>query len=550
VAQLLNLPESRVRVIVPDVGGGFGGKHNIYPEEIITCLASIKLGRPVKWIEERRENLQATLHDRDQIQYVEMAFKKNGEITGLKARIYFNAGAYYKFHGPRPLMLALQVITGPYRIRNIHAELFSVFTNTMPTFPYRGPVMTEIAFMLDRCIDEGAYKLGLDPNQVRRKNLIKPDEFPYTTPTGSVYDSGEYEKCLNKALEIIKEETKQTTNKKIGIGVSCFVEVTGLGPTRRLSSLGILQGGWEYANVRIDRSGSVSVITGIQEIGQGTSDTIAKIVADELGVKREHVRILYGDTSLAQYGGGAFGSRSLILGGSAALTAARKLKQKIIRIASRIFETRQEDIIYEDAERIYVKDNPSSCLTLREIAEAAHLAKQLSNEEEPGLEASAVFDPEAIAFSYGCIAAAVEIDIETGVVNVRRLVFVHDCGRVINPEKAEQQAIGALCQGFGQSVLEEIIYDEDGNLLTSTLADYLIPTAVEAPSFSVDHVESITNVNPLGAKGIGETGVIGVPAAIANAVANALREYGVKVNKIPIKPEDLLRQIKGNKLGN
>ena len=548
VADLLKLPESRVRVIVPDVGGGFGGKHNIYPEEIVACYASLKLGRPVKWVEERKENLAATLHDRDQVQYVEMAFKRDGEVTGMKARIYFNAGAYYKFHGPRPLMLASQVITGPYRIRNIHVELLSVFTNTTPTFPYRGPVMTEIAYMLDRCIDEGAYKLGLDPVEVRRRNLIKRDEFPYTTPSGSVYDSGAYLEGLEKALDIVSNYHRKENNarERIGVGFSCFVEVTGLGPTSKLSSLGILQGGWEYAAVRVDRSGTVTVVTGVQELGQGTTETIAKLVSDELKIPIEKVKVIYGDTALAQYGGGAFGSRSLILGGSAAVKAARKIRNRIINIASAILEARAEDIVYESADRIYVKDNPDACISLRTVAEAAHLARVNLNGLEPGLEEVAVFDPTGLAFSYGCIAAVVSVDVETGAVKVKHLAFVHDCGRVIDAEKVEQQAIGALCQGMGQAVLEEILYDENGNLLTSTLMDYLIPSAVESPEYTIGHVESRTEVNPLGAKGVGETGVIGAPAAIANAVANALREFGVKIDTVPIKPEYLLTQIRRN----
>ncbi|HIQ29527.1 MAG TPA: xanthine dehydrogenase family protein molybdopterin-binding subunit [Candidatus Caldiarchaeum subterraneum] len=544
-ADMLKLPESRVRVIVPDVGGGFGGKHNIYPEEIIACYASLKLGRPVKWVEERRENLAATLHDRDQVQYVEMAFSRDGEIKGMKARVCFNAGAYYKFHGPRPLMLASQVITGPYRIRNIHVELLSIFTNTMPTFPYRGPVMTEITYMLDRCIDEGAYKLGMDPVEVRRKNLIKQDEFPYTTPSGSVYDSGAYLEGLEKASKIISRYVGgEKPGERVGVGFACFVEVTGLGATSKLSSLGILQGGWEYASIRIDRSGTVTVLTGVQELGQGTTDTIAKLVAEELKIPPKRVKIIYGDTALAQYGGGAFGSRSLILGGSAAVEAAKKIKDRIIKIASAILEARAEDIIYENADRIYVKDNPEKCISLKTIAEATHLARVNLDGLKPGFEETSVFDPPGIAFSYGCIAALVSVDIETGAIKVKHLVFVHDCGRVVDFKNVEQQAIGALCQGMGQAVLEEIRYDEDGNLVTSTLMDYLIPSAAEAPKYSIDHVESRTDVNPLGAKGVGETGVIGAPAAIANAVANALKEYGVKIDTIPIKPEHLLTQIK------
>ncbi len=544
LAMTLRMPENKIRVIVPDVGGGFGGKDSVYPEELLACLASIVLGKPVKWVEERSENLMASHQDRDQIQFVEVAAKSDGILTALRVKILVNAGAYYRFHGAREVFIVLFMLSGQYKVPNLEAEAFSVLTNTMSTFPYRGPGSTEAAFLIERVMDSIAKKTGIDPALVRERNLIR--ELPYTTATGAVYDSGNYAECLKIALELSEYEKFRASkkesegiSKRIGIGIGCYLEQAGLGPSRIIGRLGIRQGGWEKSSVIVDQSGRVSVISGIQPIGQGTERAIAQIVAKELGIPISAVSVFCGDTAFASFGGGAFASRSTAVGGTASALAAKEVKKKILKIASHMLEARTDDLIIENG-IVRVKGTRGPSLTLEEIADNAYVMANLPLDMEPGLEASATFDPPNFTFSNGVVVAKVQVDLETGVVTPLSLCLVHDCGTVIDPVLVEGQIQGAVAQGLGEALLEEMIYDPGGQPLSGTFTDYLLPSAQTMPELVIAHMESPTPVNLLGAKGVGESGTIGTPVAIANAVVDALSSFDYDVTQLPVKPEHIL----------
>ena len=551
LAKTLKMQENRIRVIVPNVGGGFGGKDSIYPEEALASIVSIILGKPVKWIEDRTENLTVSNHDRDQVQFVEVAAKSDGTLTALRVRILVNAGAYYRFHGAREVFIVLFMLSGQYRIPNLEAEGISVFTNTMSTFPYRGPGSTEASFLIERVMDIIAKKTGIDPAIVRQRNLIR--ELPYKTATGAVYDSGDYAECLKIALEVSEYEKFRAAKKEkedfklLGIGIGCYLEQAGLGPSRIIGRLGIRQGGWERSSVIVDQSGRVSVISGIQSIGQGTEQAIAQIVAKELGVPTSTVNVLYGDTALSSFGGGAFASRSTSVGGTASLLAAREVKKKILKLASHMLEARIDDLIFENGE-VRVKGMAAGpTLSLSEIADNAYVMENVPEDMEPGLEASAAFDPPNFTFSNGVVVAKVEVDLETGFITPLSLCLVHDCGTVINVELVEGQIQGAVAQGLGEALLEEVIYDESGQPLSSTFTDYLLPSAMTMPELTISHMESPTPVNLLGAKGVGESGSIGTPVAIANAVVDALSSFDCDITQLPLKPEQLLNMMKAKR---
>jgi aerobic carbon-monoxide dehydrogenase large subunit len=549
LSQVLRLPENRIRVLSPSIGGGFGSKDSIYPEEVLTSYASMRVGRPVKWIEERRENLMVTNHDRDQIQYVEVAADRDGKVSALRVKILVNHGAFYRFHGARMLFLVLYMLSGQYKIPNLEAEAFSVLTNTMATFPYRGPGSTEAAFLIERVMDLVARRTGIDPAEVRRRNLILPDEFPYQTATGAVYDSGDYPESLRRALEIARyddfrkeQEVRRRTGKYLGIGISCYQDETGMGPSKLLGSLGIRQPGWEKATVSIDQSGRVTVTSGIQSIGQGTEHSIAQIAASELEVPVDDVTVLIGDTQLGAFGGGAFGSRSLVVGGNAVHLAARRVREKILKVAAHMLEARLDDLVYQNG-KVSVKGSAAASISLEEIASNSYIVLDLPPEIEPGLEATSAFDPPNFAFGYGTIVAKVEVDVETGIVKPISIVGVHDCGKVITDYLVEGQMHGGMVQGLGEAILEEVVYDKEGQLITGTFNDYGIPTSVDVPDIRLDSLVTPSPLNLLGVKGAGESGAIGVPAAFANATEDALLTFGITVNKLPVDPEFVCSSI-------
>jgi aerobic carbon-monoxide dehydrogenase large subunit len=558
LSMTLDIPENQIRVITPHVGGAFGGKDGTTPEEVVTSYAAIKLGTPVMWIEDRSENIMASTQDREQIDEVEVAASRDGTVNALKVRITTNAGAYYRYKGARIVFLTAYMLCGQYRIPNLEVESLSVLTNTMPTFPYRGPGSMQATFIIERIMDLVSHKTGLDPSEVRFRNMIQPDSFPFQTATGATYDSGNYQKCFELALErsrypdFAREQFEARKNGRyIGIGLGLYVDQASLGPTKLMSSLGIRQGGWEKATISVDQSGSVTVLTGVTAIGQGIERGIAKIVAEELKVSVRSIRVKSGDTSFVSFGGGALASRSLSIAGTATLQASRKLKEKILRIAANMLEARYEDLVIENGV-VSVRGAPNFRLTLAELAANSYLMENMPEGEEPGLEESATFDPSNFTFPYGAMVAKVEVDVETGKVKLLSFVAVHDCGRIISLQDVEGQMLGGIVQGIGEALNEEIVYDDQGQLVTGSLTDYLIPTVTEiGDSISLHHIETPSPVNPLGAKGVGESGIIGSPVAIANAIENALLP-GITISRLPVRPDhvwQLIRSRSGNDSG-
>jgi aerobic carbon-monoxide dehydrogenase large subunit len=520
----VGLPQHQVHVIVPEVGGGFGSKIDVYPEEILTAYIAMKLGRPVKWIEDRSEALAATIHGRDQVDYVEAAATRDGKVTGMKVYGISDLGAFCSlFTDVIMIAFGYPVSCGAYDIKNIHLSADIVFTNKAPTDAYRGAGRPEATYIAERVMDMVARELGKDPVEVRRINFIKPDQFPYKSAAGAVYDSGDYEKALNKALAIVdyqnlraEQARKRAEGKLMGIGVSSYIEICGFGP-KGSAPVGL----YESARVRVEQSGTVMVYTGSSPHGQGEETSFAQIVAEEFGIPIDNVLVMHGDTDSTPEGRGTYGSRTLAVGGSAVFTAVQRLKEKMKLIASHILEASPSDVTLEDG-KFFVSGSPQKSVSFTEVATTANLSNTLAPGIEPGLETTVFWEPEACVFPFGTHICTVEIDKDTGDVEITRYVAVDDCGRQINPLLVEGQVHGGLAQGIGQALYEGVIYGEDGQLLTATLTDYAMPLTTELPSFETDSTVTLTTVNPLGVKGVGEAGTIGSTPAVANAVADAL----------------------------
>ncbi len=463
LADALGFPANLIRVIAPEVGGGFGSKLNFYGEEVIVSLLAMKLRKPVKWIEDRRENLLSTIHGRDQIHHVEVAVRKDGTILALKDKIYADMGAYYQLSTPFVPTLTVRMLLGCYKITNCYFDCSMVLTNKMATDAYRGAGRPEATYIIERIVDIVATELKMDPADVRFRNFIQPHEFPYKTPTGLEYDSGNYPESLRKALEIIqydKFRREQTELRKggryAGIGISSYVEICGIGPTI-----------YESASVRVDPSGKITVLTGTSPHGQGHETAFAQLCVTELGVDYDDVVVLHGDTAIVPFGEGTFGSRSAVIGGTALLLSLRKIRDKLVRIAAHELKANPEEVEYQEA-RAFQKSNPENTLTFAQLAEAAYDVSKLPKDLEPGLEAMSFFDPANYTYPFGTHAATVEVDVETGFVKLLRYISVDDCGRVINPILVEGQIHGGVAQGVAQALLEEMVYNEEGQLLTST----------------------------------------------------------------------------------
>ena len=537
LSALVGIPEHKFRVIAPDVGGGFGAKGSLYGEEALLALMSIKLNRPVKWVQDRTEDFVATIHARDQIHYVEIGATKTGQILGLRDKIIADLGAYQQRVLPSLIpVFTANMLPGAYKISNVDIELLCVFTNSMSTDAYRGAGRPEATFIIERCIDLLARELGIDPAEMRMRNFVKPDEFPFVTATGLEYDSGNYGANLVKALEIVNYEKLRKEQKRLreegrylGIGLATYVELCGFGP----SKTGIT--GYESATVRVSPSGKITVLTGISPHGQGSETSFSQIVSLELGVPAADVVVAHGDTATIPQGVGTYGSRGVSVGGIAVLQAARKIKQKAFKIAAHLLEASADDLIIL-ADKIHVKGSPEASITLAKIAEAANSAKDLPAGLEPGLEETSFFDPPNYVYPFGTAIAVVEVDTLTGEVALQRFVSVDDCGPVISPVLAEGQIHGAVAQGLGQALFEKVVYDEYGQLLTSTLTDYNLPTTLEIPNIESDHTETPSPVNPLGVKGIAEAGTVSAPAAVANAVEDALRPFNATITELPLRP--------------
>lgn len=554
IAEALRLPENHVRVIAPEVGGGFGAKLNVYREELLVPYLSMKLGRPVKWTQARREDFAATIHGRGQVQYVEVAAKKDGTVTGMKAKMFLDLGAYFQFFTPMIPSFTGLLMHGAYKVPAISFEQIAVFTNKMATDAYRGAGRPEAAFMAERVMDAVAAELKLDPVEVRRKNFIPKDAFPYPTPAGLMYDSGNYEGALDKALHLVdyaalrKEQAElRKQGRYLGIGLSSYIEICGLGPSVLLPPK-LKAGGWESCTVRVDPSGKVTVLTGISPHGQGQETSFAQMVADDLGVNFEEVVVLHGDTALIQYGIGTFGSRGMALGGTSLKMSLDKVKAKARTIASHMMEAPPESLEFGDG-KVFLKSDPTKFILFQQVVEAAYGFKAGVPNIEPGLEATSFYEPSNCLFPFGTHIAVVEVDPDTGDIQFRRYIAVDDCGNIINPMLVEGQVHGGIAQGVAQALYEEIVYDENGQLLSGSLMDYAVPRASMMPWMELDNTVTPSPVNPLGVKGVGEAGTIGSTPAVVNAVIDALAPFGVKQLDMPLRPEKVWRAIQEAKGG-
>jgi carbon-monoxide dehydrogenase large subunit len=542
LAALLGLPENRVRVVAPDVGGGFGVKAVVYPEDAVLCLLARHLGRPVKWIEQRREAMQASAHARDHQYVVRAGFDREGRLQALDVRALCNAGAYSVLPWTAGIeaLMAGGLLTGPYRLQHYRCEVAAVATHTAPAGPYRGVARPATTFVMERVLDLGARALGLDPVEIRRRNLIGPAELPYTSATRLVHDSPTYPVCFDRVVEAIGYDAFRTEQARLrrqgrylGVGFAVYNELTGLGQAASAGPRMPFRTGHEGATVRVDPSGAVTVLAGVTSQGQGLETTVAQLVASELSVPVETVTVVLGDTDVTPFGLGAFASRQAVIGGGAALRAAGAVRDKALRIAAHVLEASAEDLALAEGQ-VVVRGVPGRALALSEIARIAYLQTQrLPPDLEPGLDATRFYDPIRGTFAAGAQAAIVEVEPETGALTIHRFVCVEDTGRVINPLIVEGQVHGAIAQGIGGAVAEHVVYDEAGQLLTGTLMEYALPTAGGLPSFETDHVEEPA-ANLAGVRGVGEGGTLGPAAALANAVADALASFGVEPVELPL----------------
>ncbi|MBE7189458.1 xanthine dehydrogenase family protein molybdopterin-binding subunit, partial [Jatrophihabitans endophyticus] len=515
LALTLGIEEQKVRVVAPDVGGGFGGKIPVTPEEVITTLVARKLGKPAKYTESRSESLMSAHHGRDQIQDITITAKKDGTVTGLDVHLYADMGAYLRLVGPGVPVLGAFMFNAIYKFPAYRFVCEGVFTTKTATDAYRGAGRPEATFGIERIMDELAVELGMDPMELRRKNWITHDEFPFTTVCGLTYDSGNYEAATQKALDLIgwdalRAEQKQRRESndpvQLGLGISTFTEMCGLAPSRVLGSLAYGAGGWEAASVRMLATGKVEVVTGASAHGQGHETAFSQIVADKLGVKWEDVEIIHGDTQSSPKGLDTYGSRSLAVGGIAIVKATDKVIEKAKIIAGHLLEVGADDLDFESGS-FSVKGVPSASISMGEVAFATFMAHNLPDGVEPSLDSDAVYDPENFSFPHGTHLCAVDVDTETGQVSIRKYVCVDDIGTPINPLIVEGQVHGGLAQGIAQALFEEAVYDESGNLTTGTFVDYTLPSAADLPSFVTDRTETPSS-NALGVKGVGEAGTI------------------------------------------
>ncbi|HTI15638.1 MAG TPA: xanthine dehydrogenase family protein molybdopterin-binding subunit [Dictyobacter sp.] len=524
LAEQLGLAQHQVRVVVPEVGGGFGCKLNIYAEEALAAFSSMKLGQPVKWIEDRDENLAATIHGRDQVNYVEAAATKDGKVTGLKVHVISDLGAHCQFFTDViAIAFTLPMLSGCYDIPHIYSSCDTVFTNKAPTDAYRGAGRPEACYIIERAMDLVARELKRDPAEIRRLNFLQPEQFPHKVATGALYDSGNYAGALDKAMEIIdyqklrqEQKRKRANGELMGIGVSSYVEICGIGP-KGTAPFGL----YESARMRIEQSGTVIVYTGSSPHGQGEETTFAQLVSAEFGIPIEQIQVLHGDTSSTPEGRGTYGSRTTAVGGTAVFQATQRLKEKMKTIAASMLEASATDITFEDG-KFAVAGSPQKSVTFEEVAATANTSNELAPGIEPGLETTVFFEPEACTFPFGTHICVVEIDKETGEPHITRYIAVDDCGRQLNPLLVAGQVHGGIVQGVGQALYEEVIYADDGQLLTNTFMDYAMPIASEFPVFELDHTVTPTDVNPLGVKGVGEAGTIGATPAVSAAIADAL----------------------------
>ncbi len=548
-AAYLEIPENKVRLIAPDVGGGFGAKAQVFSDEIAVVLAAMKLGRPIKWISTRMEDLLATAHARGQVHHIELALSKNGSILGLRDRIVGDCGAYLHLFTIANLQNTLAFITGSYDIRNVRIDVLGVFTNKMSLDAFRGAGVPEAIYAIEMIVDEAARAVKIDPAEIRVRNFVKPDQFPYKNASGMIYDTGDYEKALRKALGMVHYEKLRrrqkeggSSGKRIGIGIASYVLIGGFGPSKLAPER---MGGFESAKIRVEPDGRIVVYTGTSPHGQGTETSLAQIVADELQADFDEIVVLHGDTDSAPYGFGSQGSRAAAVGGGSVLKACTKVREKALVIAAHMLGSRLDQTVFEGG-KFHVRGSSERSLTLGEVAKEAAFMKNVPEEVDAFLEATVSYEPLAFTFAFGTHVAAVEVDVETGRIEITDYVGVDDCGRALNPTIVEGQMQGGVAQGIGQAIYEEIRYDENGQLLTSTLADYAIPSATEIPTMVLERTETLAPT-ALGAKGIGEAGTTVGAAVIANAVADAMCLDATEAARLPLRSDYVWEAVRRKK---
>ncbi len=543
LAVMTGTDEARVRVIAPEVGGAFGSKLNVYAEEGVACFVSRQFGQPVKWIESRRENLMATIHGRDQIDDLEIYYRPDGKVVGLKCRILADLGAYHQLLTPAIPTLTALMILGSYNIPAVFVETKGLFTNKMATDAYRGAGRPEATYIIERVMDLVALELKLDPVEIRLKNFPPPGK-DIVLATGVSYDTDNYQKTLKKVLtlssykKLRREQARlRKKGKYLGIGLSTYVEICAMGPSSRMPA-----GGWESGTVRVEPTGKVTVLSGTSPHGQGEETSFAQIVAEELGVPYDDVTVYHGDTNQVPMGIGTFGSRTTAVGGTAIYLATQRIKRKMARLAAHKLGVKPGEMVFRDGK--VEREDGSKSMKFAEVVGEAYFAKQLPSGVEPGLVENFVFEPPNYTYPFGAHVAVVEVDGETGEVSLRNYYAVDDCGRILNPMLVDGQIHGGLAQGIGQALWEEHVYDENGQLLTGTLMDCAVPKAHQLCWFETANTETRTPVNPLGVKGVGEAGTIGSTPAIVNAVIDALQPFGARHLDMPLKPEKVWRILK------
>jgi len=543
LAGVLRLDEERIRVIVPDVGGGFGVKLHYYPEDVLVAVAAMRLGRPVKWVETRTEHFAATVHAREQHVQARAAFDAHGTLLALRAQVQGDVGAHLHTKGAGPIFLGGVVLPNLYAVRHFKAKLEAVVTNKVPFGAYRAFGMQQAAFVTERLMDMAARRLGIDPVEIRRRNYVPPTEFPYRSAANLVYDSGSYAEALDEALRIADygglramQARARADGRLVGIGVANYVEVTGMGPSKLMAAMGNRQGGYESATVRLEPSGRVTVATGIIELGQGIRSALAQVAADVLSLPYDRVVVVLGDTARTPYSCyGSADSRGSVTGGAAVLRATSALRQKLLRVAARLLEADEADLEVVDGQ-CRVRGAPGRGLSFAALAQESLRGQNLPDGMEPELEARFTYNPENWTFPYGVHIAAVEVARDTGRVHLLGYWVAHDCGTMLNPMLVDGQLHGGLAQGIGGALSEELRYDAAGQLLSRTFMDYAIPTAETMPPITIGHIETPSPHTPGGMKGMAEGGTIGAPATIANAVADALAGAGVDAAAVAAYP--------------
>ena len=557
LALMFGVPENSLRVVAPDVGGGFGSKLNVYAEEALALALSRKLGVPIKWIEDRSENHLASIHGRGQVQYMELAAKSDGEILGMKVRLVADMGAYLQLLTPGIAVLGAFTFPGLYTFGAYFFECTGAFTNLTPTDAYRGAGRSEAAYGHERIMDDLARELDMDPAELRLKNLIPPFDEPTTVPSGVQYDSGDYETCMRKALEVVeydelraeqKRRREQGDVRQLGIGIGNFTESGGLSPSKIAAGVRLQSGGWESASVRMLLTGKVEVATGTSPHGQGHETSWSQIAADALGISPDDVTVLHGDTAVVPLGRDTYGSRSLAVGGVAVHLACERVVDKAKKVAAHMLEAAEDDIEFEGG-TFSVAGSPDQNVTIQDVAATAYLGADIPEGMEPGLDESYVFDPPNFTWPFGTHICVVEVDTETGKVEIAKYVAVDDCGPVVNPAIVNGQLHGGIAQGIAQALYEEAIYTEEGTLATGTMMDYMIPGAPEIPNFILEQTETPSPSNPMGVKGIGESGAIGSSPAVVNAVIDALAHEGVTHIDMPATPWKVWQAIQNARNG-